>query len=301
MSKRIKLVDTIEEYYNSLDFRQLAPRTQYDYKYCLNTLLNTTVERSRIGNMYFGTLDTPKAQKAYDQWAERGVQFANHTQAVSSKFYNYAIQRGYAQSNPFRSLSKRAHKPRKVVWTREDITQFLNTAYSEFKWRSVGLIVQMSYEWCQRLGDMRTLTWDKYDSEAGVLYLEQSKRRAKVELPTSPELQEMLAQQKKDFGHLTYVAPVCTAAGNVADRCYHKVELSIYGRQVIQAAGLPDTLQIMDMRRTGTTEMVDAGVPLTNIMMVTGHASPASLKPYIKNTLTGATLALDSRRSRLTG
>lgn len=301
MRKRVKLVETLEEYYASLDFRQLAPRTQYDYKYCLNTMMDTTVERSRIGGMYFGTLDTPKAQKAYDKWAERGVQFANHTQAVASKFYNYAIQRGYAQANPFRSLSKRAHKPRKVVWTREDITQFLNTAYGEFKWRSVGLIVQMSYEWCQRLGDMRTLTWEQYDSDAGVLYLEQSKRRAKVELPTSPELQEMLAQQKKDLGYQPYIAPVCYDNGNISSRPYGRVEFSIIGRKIMEAAGLSSDLQLMDMRRTGTTEMVDAGVPLTNIMMVTGHASPASLKPYIKNTLTGATLALDSRRSRLTG
>jgi integrase len=294
--KRIKIVDVLEEYYQSLDFRKLGNRTQYDYKYCLKTLLDTTVDRANIGLMYFGTLTTPRAQKAYDQWAERGTSFANHTQAVASKFYNYAIQRGYAETNPFRNLSKKPYKPRKVVWTREDISLFLSTAYSEFKWRSVGLIVHMAFEWCQRLGDMRTLKWDNLDLDSGVLYLEQSKRRSKVELPISEDLRQMLIQQKADVGRQPYVAPMCTQKAYHA-KPYGKMELSQRARDVMRAAGMSPDLQIMDMRRTGTTEMVDAGVPLTNIMMVTGHASPASLKPYIKNTLTGAKVALTARQN----
>ena len=51
---------------------------------------------------------------------------------------------------------------------------------------------------------------------------------------------------------------------------------------------MPSDLWIMDMRRTGTTEMVEAGVPIGQIMSVTGHANPQSLKPYMKNTLTSA-------------
>ena len=49
------------------------------------------------------------------------------------------------------------------------------------------------------------------------------------------------------------------------------------------------------MRRTATTEMVDAGVPLPQIMSVTGHANAQSLTPYLKNTLTSATEALSKR------
>jgi integrase len=187
-----------------------------------------------------------------------------------------------------------------VVWTRQDINQFLSTAYGRFRWRSVGLIVQMAYEWCQRLGDMRTLKWENLNLDSGVLYLEQSKRRAKVEIPISEELMAMLKQQKEDLGNQPYVAPVCHDE-TYSHRCYEKIEFSTIGRQVMEAAKLPPDLQLMDMRRTGTTEMVEAGVPLTNVMMVTGHASPASLKPYIKNTLTGARVAVDARKNYLTG
>jgi integrase len=232
-------------------------------------------------------MTTPYAQAAYNKWAERGVPFANHTHAVSSKLYNFGIQLGYTEVNPFSKVSKRAHKPRKVVWTREHVQLFLNTAYGQFKWRSVGLIVQMAYEWCQRLGDMANLTWDKYDAQARVLYLEQSKRRARVELPTTDELHEMLMQQKGDVDFQPYVAPYCKDIKIIA-KPYDKFQLSMIARQIIRAAGLPEELQIMDMRRTGTTEMVDAGVSMAQIMSVTGHANPQSVKPYLKNTLTSA-------------
>ena len=299
-TKRNKIIDVLQEYYKSADFTRLGYRTQYDYRYCMNAMLDTVVDRAKIGQMYFNTLSAPRAQKAYDQWLERGTSFANHTQAVASKVFNWAIQRGFTETNPFSKLSKKPYKPRKVVWSRDDINLFLETAYSRFRWRSVGLIVQMAYEWCQRLGDMRTLTWDNLDLDVGVLYLEQSKRRAKVEIPISDDLLAMLKQQKADVGYQPYVAPVCHDE-KISHRCYDKMEFNSIGRDIRKTAGLPKELQLMDMRRTGTTEMVEAGVPLTNVMMVTGHASPASLKPYIKNTLAGARVAIDARQNYLTG
>lgn len=292
--KKIKMQELMTEYYASLDYRSLSDSAKRDYKYCLNTLLATVVRNRSISKMYIQSMNTPLAQVAYNIWAERGVSFANHTHAVASKLYNFGIQLGYTDMNPFSKVSKRTAKPRKVVWTREHINLFLDTAYSRFKWRSVGLIVQMAYEWCQRLGDMANLTWDMYDTETRVLYLEQSKRRAKVELPTTDALHEMLMQQKTDVDFQPYVAPRCMER-KIISRPYDKYTLSYAAREIIKAAGLPDELQIMDMRRTGTMEMVEAGVSLPQIMSITGHANPQSVKPYMKNTLTSARKAATLR------
>jgi hypothetical protein len=43
--------------------------------------------------------------------------------------------------------------------------------------------------------------------------------------------------------------------------------------------------------------MVEAGVSMGNIMSVTGHANPQSVKPYMKNTLASADLALTARQN----
>ena len=62
-------------------------------------------------------------------------------------------------------------------------------------------------------------------------------------------------------------------------------------------ANLPSELRMMDLRRTGTTEMVEAGVPMGQIMSVTGHANPQSVKPYMKNTYDSANNALTLRKT----
>jgi integrase len=294
-TKGMRLESLVTEYYDSLDFKSLTPTTQRDYKYCIRDLLAIEHGRLKFSGAVLQTIRPPNAQFAYNKWAEKGVPWANHTQAVASKLWNYAISLGYVESNPFRSLSKRPHRPRKNVWTRDEVTLFLETAYSRFQWRSVGLIVQMAYEWCQRLGDMANLTWDKYDFDQKVCRLEQSKRRARVELPATEELHAMLVQQYNEVGHQQYVCPRVYMNIIINDKPYTRMDLRNIGRQIMDAAGLPKEYQIMDMRRTGTVEMVDAGVPLPQIMAVTGHANPQSVKPYLKNTLASASSALRNR------
>tara|TARA_R100001591_G_C4342972_1_gene181121 strand:+ start:266 stop:766 length:501 start_codon:yes stop_codon:yes gene_type:complete len=153
----------------------------------------------------------------------------------------------------------------------------------------------MAYEWCQRLGDMRSLTWESLNLTDKKLYLEQSKRRAQVTLPISDNLAEMLTEQKADFGFQPYVCP----RPKPTDGLYHPYSmerLSKAGRSIMRQCGLSEDLRLMDLRRTGTTEMVEAGVGIGQIMAVTGHSNPQSVKPYMKNTFTSANYALTTRK-----
>jgi integrase len=65
----------------------------------------------------------------------------------------------------------------------------------------------------------------------------------------------------------------------------------------MELAKIPNELRLMDLRRTGTTEMVEAGVSMGQIMSVTGHANPQSVKPYMKNTYDSANNALTLRKT----
>ena len=53
----------------------------------------------------------------------------------------------------------------------------------------------------------------------------------------------------------------------------------------------------MTCGRTGTTEMVEAGVGMAQIMSVTGHANPASVKPYMKNTAKKCKSCIDGKKN----
>ncbi len=282
--------DMVQKYYSSNDFNMLRDKSKKDYQYFLGILTNT------FGDVAYDEITSKQAKHAYEEWVVRGISFANHICTVSSIVFRYAIEMEYATINPFANVKRKSAPQRKVVWTEDDVRQFLDTAYSTFEWRSIGLIVHMAYEWCQRLGDMRLLTWDNFDLDERKLYLEQSKRRAEVTLPIEDGLLEMLVQQEQDFGFQQYVAPR-TSPVQGEYHPYSMERLSKAGRAVMREAGLPDELRLMDLRRTGTTQMVEAGVSMGQIMSVTGHSNPQSVKPYMKNTYASANNALTTRKS----
>jgi integrase len=206
-----------------------------------------------------------------------------------------AVELELMTSNPMRLVKKMQTKPRKVMWTYDQVRQFLDTAYSEFEWRSIGLIVHMAYNFAQRIGDMRSLRWDNINFEERRLDLEQSKRRAEVHIPITIHMYRMLEQQRKDFGFQEYVAPH-PYPRNGGYAIYTDVDISRMVNRVKEAANLPKELTAMDMRRTAITEMVEAGVDTTQIMAVSGHNSPQSMRPYIRHTYKSAASALERRQ-----
>ena len=174
-------------------------------------------------------------------------------------------------TNPFANIRKRTVERRKTVWGREDVRKLLDTAYSDFSTRNIGLIAHMAYEWCQRLGDMRLLTWDDIDFESQTVYIEQSKRKADVHLPISDDLFSMLKLARRGF----WLSKVCcTPSLRNTWGCIDPIsiqKLPLHGRKLMDAAGLSKELRLADLRRTGVTEMVEAGVGMAQIMSVTGH------------------------------
>ena len=286
----------VDNYYLSNDFNTLADKTKVDYKYCFSILLSTEVDGKSMAGISLTKMTGAIARRAYEEWLGRGIYLANAVTAVSRKMYSFGMEMGYAETNPFSTFKRKTPHARNTVWTKEQLVQFLDVAYSEFKYRNIGLIVQMAYEWCQRVGDMRMLQFTTIDFDKSVLNLQQSKRRSIVHLPISLDLLEMLKQQKEEYDFQPYVAPYPTAKRGVYSP-YSIVRLSKVARTVVNLAGLPTDLRISDLRRTGTTEMVEAGVSMGQIMSVTGHANPQSVKPYMKNTYASAENALTLRNN----
>ena len=292
----MNLHDLVHKYYLSNDFNVLAEKTKHDYRYCAWTLLSTSVDNKSLMDIKLTKMTGAIARRAYEQWLSRGIYQANAITSVARKVYSYGMEMGYAESNPFSTYKRKATHVRRTVWTKEQVVQFLDIAYSDFKYRNVGLIVQMAYEWCQRIGDMRLLQFTNIDFEKSVLNLQQSKRRSVVHLPISLDLLKMLEQQKEEYGFQPYVTPHYRPVRGEY-KPYTLVRLSKVGRRVMDMANLPSELRMMDLRRTGTTEMVEAGVSMGQIMSVTGHANPQSVKPYMKNTYDSANNALTLRKT----
>jgi len=297
-SKDIKTMLSLADYYlHSPQFLSLRGRTQKDYEYVISKVMATPIRHGKsLGELKVDKVTVSDCKTAYQQWLDRGVRTANMSATISSLLFNLAEEFELVSRNPMRSVKKMQTKPRKVMWTADQVRLFCDTAYAEYKWRSVGLIVQMAYTFAQRIGDMRSLKWNNISFEERRLDLEQSKKRAEVHLPININMFRMLEQQHKDFGFQEFVAPhPFPRSGSYVN--YNDKEISYIVNQIKDKANLPKELTAMDMRRTAITEMVEAGVDTTQIMAVSGHNSPNSMRPYIKHTFNSASNALDRRES----
>jgi len=290
MVKVTQIRQLIDRYMDSSAFRKLGRASKIDYHDCLRII------EKDLGAYSLKRITVPLMQKYYDIWLDRGIPRANKIAAIMSILINWAKKNSIEVSNPMPYVDKIPNPPRRIIWEPHQVKLFLDTAYSQWKWRSIGLIVHMAYDWGQRVGDMRLLLWDYIDLDKNRVDLTQSKRGVDVHLPISPGLHNILTQQKETFGFQQYVAPQVQARDN-SYKPYARGTLHRYVNTILSAAGLPKELTAMDMRRSAITEMVEAGVDITQIKQVSGHTSIDSLTPYIKHTFTGASEALAQRNA----
>jgi integrase len=284
----------IDFYLASEAFKRLRPATQKDYENNLAAVRTTVVEGKALGLYRNQYLKVRHLTEAYEQWLQKGVRTANYHRSVLSAAWRHSMRYDVMTHNPIKLVKTQSSKTRRVTWTRDHVKTFLDVAYSDFQYRSIGLIVHMAYDWGQRVGDMRVLTWDQLDLDQCQLDLQQSKRNAHVKLPISADLCKMLNAQKEDFGYQKYVAPrVKHRAGDYPP--YDVNEISTLINALLDKANLPRELTAMDLRRTAVTEMLEAGVDIAGIRQVTGHKNMHSVVPYMVNTYSGASKALAAR------
>lgn len=289
-----KLLEIAEFYLNSEAFKRLKAKTQKDYESHLKAIVNTVVEGKALGVYHNKNIKVRHLTTAYEQWLQSGVRSANYRKSILSTCWKHSMRYDVMVHDPVALVKTQKTDRRTVMWTREYVKRFLDEAYSDFNYRSIGLIVHMAYEWGQRVGDMRLLKWEALDLTECRLDIRQSKRGAEVHLPISKNLCQMLQAQQKDFGFQEFVAPrVKPRSGSFTP--YDLEEISPNINTLLDKANLPRELTAMDLRRTAVTEMLEAGVDIAGIRQVTGHKNMHSVVPYMVNTFSGASKALSAR------
>ena len=292
-----KVKDIIKYYLNSSAFCKLKGSTQKDYENHLKEVQSTKIGNKYLSNFTIEDLTVRACQDAYDQWLRVGVRTANYRKAAFSVAWKHSMRFDVMKYDPIKLIDTTSSDVRRVRWTEKQVKTFLNVAYSDFKYRSIGLIVHMAYDWAQRVGDMRLLKWEQVDIPNRQVSFVQSKRNAEVHLPIGEGLSKMLMQQNDHYGLMTpYVAPR-TMPMSSKPKAYTKNDISPLVNEVLNLAGLPAYLTAMDLRRTAITEMLEGGADASNIMQVSAHKNVASMKPYLVNTLKGATNALSKRQT----
>jgi integrase len=262
----------------------------------LKTLLKEMVEGKPLGDHPVQDITVSMCKTLYNNLLEkRTLKTANQNMYTLSSLLDSAVDIELIPFNPVKSFSKITPEKRtEKTWTPDEVTLFLEEAYSDFKYRNIGLLVHMCYEWAQSIKTIVNLEWDSFDWDKEVVNINTGGKV--VHIPLEDPLKSLLKKQKEDWDFQKYVIPLPTPSGNyylpMSD-----MTISRYFNTVKDKVELGDKCKLAGLRTTAIKEMVEAGVDSLSIMQVTGHTKVESLTPYVDNTIQGAHRALTQRRT----
>jgi integrase len=213
---------------------------------------------------------------------------ANNALRVARLVWEYFVREELAHANPFRKVRLSTLSSRRIMWTRGQVENFVATA-DRLGHPEIGTAVMLAFELCQRQSDILALTWEQIASNR--VTIRQDKTDALVWIPLK-DLPEVLGRLEATPRKGTRV--VTPADGRAWGSNAHQFRKVV--RRIAQAAGIPDTLTYMDLRRSGLTELGNAGATDDEIRSVSGHLTREVVKAYVLPNDEQAAHALEKRR-----
>lgn len=214
---------------------------------------------------------------------------ANHTFKVLRLVWNEGIRGDRAKSNPFALVKLPALPARKVMWDLEQLRGMINYC-DEQGYPSMGTMLTVCFEFCQRPVDVRKMKWAHIDGRTGVSNFIQQKTGKQMSIRVTNAVQKRLHLHTKRNSDDYIFAYENTGKPFTQDRCQ-----KIF-RKLAEGYGLPkvaledqfnkdgsqkySTIWMADLRRTGATHASQSGCTDREMMSLTGHRNPSMLVVY---------------------
>lgn len=287
-------VDGLVSFYKTTnEYKKLKANSRDLYLLMIRTACNARIGQANInfGEMKASSVSPTHSDKLYEILCKDFSEHrAVHVCKVMRKIWFVGKRHGKVQFNPFEKMGIKGLKPRVVLWEPEQFNTFVAKA-DEIGLDAIGTLALLCYHLCQRPGDMRQLKWRNYSN--GIIRFIQEKTQVEVEIPCSDALiarLDTLKAKREDVQPDDFIV-LCERTGKPYDRFLYVKD----ARRVREAAGLPDTLQLRDFRRTGATEMADSGCTEDELRSVTGHQSRDVLSIYVRPTRKMAAAGVNKR------
>lgn len=243
----------IAQYKKSPRYDELAPNTKKLYNWHF-----PEIERV-FGDRLAKIITRQHAAAFYHSFSAHKHKASKMVQ-VARIIFAFGRDIGIFNENPFEKLRVRKGDSRETVWTTE-MLELAKAKAVQMGMSSIALAIQMGMDTGQRPGDLRLLTWNRYNGLT--IKLRQTKTKAWVEVPIMAELRTMLNKADKT----SPVILITEATG----KPYTKDMLSHRIRDVLRAAEIPDHIQFRDLRRTAVVRLAEHGCDIPEICAITGH------------------------------
>lgn len=249
----------IEDFMRSPEFTGLADSTKASYRTHLDAIKKTG------GDLPNDEMTEAAVYKMRDEiWATAPRQ-AELRVAILSRLFNWGAKRGFRKDNPAADIEKIKRKTKSYEpWTEEEITAFYKSAP-----KHVADVVTMALYTGQRMGDCLKMTWG--DISDGAIQVRQEKTDTSLWIPIHPDLQAMLDKLTKGPGKI-----LLNSRGKPWTIDGYKSSFT----QAKQDAGVDK--QFHGCRSTSATNLADVGVPMEDIMALTGHRTLKMVQHYTK-------------------
>jgi integrase len=231
------------------DFRDLALATRRGYLQSLRVL------EELLGDSRLEAVTPPVAQALKRRFAAHAWQ-ANAHLRVLRLLFSFARREGYHRGdNPVTAFRQLRVRPRTQIWTPANIARWCDGAPPELV-----AALRLALRTCQRQLDVLRLAKTRLVGD--ILHFTQSKTGEDVWIPAGSDLLSALA------AHVHDATTILAAPGG---RPWRPDHFRHAWRKRTLAAGL-DGLQFRDLRRTGITELHEAGCTPRQIAAVSGHS-----------------------------
>lgn len=243
----------ITRYLDSAEYKRLAPRTKRDIRTHLDFV------RGQLGEMEVKALGADGARGVLISWRDQfkdTPRTADHRLDCLSKVTRWAYDRGEIARNPLDHFS-RLYKANRadIIWTMSDLATLFRGQPAPF--RTAVLLAALTG---LRLGDLVRLNWRDIGKDA--ITLTTAKTGRTVTIPIRPSLRRLLAAiGRKDVGAVltnSHGLPWTPGGLQTAMQRAKQGKLSI------------KNLRHHDLRGTGATWLVRAGLALSDVALVMG-------------------------------
>ncbi len=255
-----------DEYYRSADFRQLHPRTQYVRRKILDRICKIG------GDLPAKALDAKHVRKWRDDKADKPGGANNMIKALR-QIYKFAIEYGYAETNPAMTVPYLFTKEGGFhAWSIEEVLQF------EEK-HPIGSKARLAFALLLYTGQRRSdiVRLGQQHVKDGWLRFTQEKNRARrpvtLELPIVPALQHIL--DASVIGATTFLV---TEQG----RPFSNNGFGNRFRTWCDEAGLLHC-SAHGLRKAAASRLAELGCSELEIMAVTGHQTMKEVERYTKS------------------
>jgi len=266
--------------------------TKRSYRGHLNHVLPMCVTNTPFSSMLVSNIDYDYCELLWQYIADDvSIHKANHTFKVLKRVWKVGFKSGKVKGNPFMMVELPSLPDREVMWT-DDQLQGMIKHCDDQGYHSMGTMLTMCYEFCQRPVDVRKMKWANIDNKTGVSNFIQKKTGKQMAIKVTNAVQNRLHLHTRRNSDDYIFAYENTNRPFTGDRCNKLF------RELADSYGLPEvalrnqfnkdgsqkysSIWMADLRRTGATHASRSGCTDRELMALTGHKNPSMLVVYAK-------------------